>query len=866
MAVGTINIKFLQNPLNNQSISYSLNKNGVPYSVINKTFKTPTVFSSSRIVRTNKADLTIDTSFNVGSGFNNPSLNQMRCAMQSDGKLIVVGYFTQYNGSTANGIVRLNVDGSVDTSFVTGIGFNGGVEDVKIQSNGDVICVGFFTSYKGTTRNRIIRLKPDGSIDSTFTIGSGFNFQADRIAIQSDGKIIVGGQFTTYNGSNARGLCRLNSNGTLDATFNAGTGLLNTTSSYGVYGLEILSSGKILISGLFPSYNGNTCNSIARINSDGSFDSTFNSGGAGIAGSNKLVRSLFVQADGKILITGKFLTYNTNTVNGVARLNSDGSFDSTFNTGGSGLNNNMGTFITQQSDNTILLMGEFSTFNGNNFQNLVKLDVDGSIINDNQLSFNNTVVYALSTTDKVYFLGVFTTSTSLYQSTNDFIPIGSVVSNTQQYSRDNLSTFNSDSDIDYTIDGDTVQVSITYDELNDVLTLSNVIDVPFFVVITFNDGLLEPVGDLVFTDDTITQIINPAYNNTIIRYSTTINDVTHSEIDVNGTIYRIDPFLNSFTFNFKEIAKNLINPNYFKDEVVPDILSNAIVDDSTLSLTLNAEIKVFDINNEFLTANKTIKFLKNVEQLPNYIDRLAAAQPVRILLPTSNYTEYYLPYFEGYPTDFSIFGLQTNDEFFLKNTSNYFTTETFTATTSEVKRFFISDGQNESSFIGDLNLASTHNNVELWVNNSFVSNVMINKKESNCGVYLKWFNNSGSYSYWLFEEPYTTTNTFKSMDDITGVYDNLQNVTSTSNIIGKRGERKIKLKTKYTNQEKQYIQSILSSPKVEMYAYNQPFIATNTNAFFGITVNDGSFTDSSKNSNNTLEITITLPDLFTQTL
>ena len=865
MSTGTLNIKFLQNPLHNQNIAYNIENNGVQTSTINKLFKSPNSIASSRMIRINQDSLTIDSSYNIGTGFDANPQHRMVCAKQSDGKLIIGGYFTTFNGVTVNRIVRLKVDGSIDTAFVTGTGFNGGVEDIKIQSDGNILVCGFFTSYNGVTKNRIVRLTPSGSVDATFNIGAGFNYQADRIAIQSNGSIIVGGQFSTYKGSNARGLVRILTNGNFDSSFNVGTGTLISTSSYDTFDIKILSTGKILITGLFPTFNGTTVNGIARINNNGSLDTSFNVGGSGISGLSNLGRNLSIQSDDKIILVGRFTSYNGNTANGICRLNANGSFDSTFNTGGSGLNDNYAQYSAIQTDGSILVVGEFTSYNGNNVKNFIKLDTSGNIINDNQLQFNLLSNYILIDSTKIYFFGNFSTITSLNQSTINEIPIGQSMFDTIQFTFDNLVEFNSTSGLTYTITGDTIQAQYDYDSLTEVLSMTGKLDVPFFVVISFDDGINAPVGSLLFSDDSITQMINPAYNNSIIRYYTTATNIQYSELDINGTVYKIYPFQNSFVYNFKEVAKNLINPNYFKDSINPDIM-NPVVDDSTLSLTLNVDISVIDSNNESLSASKTIKFLKNVEQLPNYNQRLAMNPSVRLLLPTSNYIDYHLPYFEGYPMDFSIYGIQTNDEFYLKNVSNYNQSEAFTATTSEVKRFYVSDGQNECSFIDDLNIASTQNKLELWVNNSFVCNLIIDKKESKCGVLLKWFNDSGSYSYWLFDEPKITTDVTKSLDDIVGKYDNLQNIDSTSNIIGKKGERRLKLKTNYTKKEKEYLRSILFSPKVEMYSYNQPFSNPYNNQFYGVSLNDGSFNDNDKTSNNTLELNITLPDLFTQTL
>jgi uncharacterized delta-60 repeat protein len=135
-----------------------------------------------------------------------------KVVIQSDGKIIIGGNFTKC-------VARLNNDGTIDSFFNVGSGFNEVVNDIAIQSDGKIICVGSFTSYNGTTRNNIIRLNVDGSLDSSFNVGTGFNDSVNTIAIQSDGKIMCGGNFSSYNETSRNKIARLNSDGSLDANF-----------------------------------------------------------------------------------------------------------------------------------------------------------------------------------------------------------------------------------------------------------------------------------------------------------------------------------------------------------------------------------------------------------------------------------------------------------------------------------------------------------------------------------------------------------------------------------------------------------------------------------------------------------------------
>jgi uncharacterized delta-60 repeat protein len=325
--------------------------------------------SVSRIVRLN-TDGSIDTTFNTGTGANN---QVYIVSIQNDGKILVGGTFTTFNGVSSNYLVRLNIDGSTDNTFNQGTGFDQGafygVKSISIQPDGKIIVGGGFVSYNGTPRSCIIRLNNNGSIDSSFNPGTGADNHINTISIQTDGKIIIGGIFNTYNSVTKSGIARLNSNGSLDLTFNSGTGV------YGIISTAIQTDGKIIMGGDFTSYNGTTSNRIARINPDGSIDTTFNSG----AGSNNIINSIKIQLDGKIIIGGLFKFYNNTSKNHITRINIDGSLDTTFNYG-SGANNEIWSTKVQQ-DGKILVGGSFTSYNGKTNNRLVRLNSDGSIDN-----------------------------------------------------------------------------------------------------------------------------------------------------------------------------------------------------------------------------------------------------------------------------------------------------------------------------------------------------------------------------------------------------------------------------------------------------------------------------------------------------
>ena len=325
------------------------------------------------------ADGSLDTTFNPTLTFvNNGSTysNIRKIVIQSDGKILVGGTFTLVNGIATNGIVRLNVDGTLDNSFSLNPGalaeYND-VLDIAVQNDGKIIIAGRFTFCKGVSRNGIARLNSDGSLDASFDPGLGAN-PIWALALQSDGKILIGGSFTTVNNISRNRIARLNSNGSLDTSFNPGTGANNT-----IYELTLQSTGKILVGGWFTSYSGTNCNYFIRLNTNGSLDTTFNTG----TSASSWVFSTLLQSDGKILIGGYFQNYNGISRKGIARLSSEGVLDITFNPG-TGVESGGVNSIAMQNDGKILIGGDISGYNGNLAlpQGIARLINDASLLSN----------------------------------------------------------------------------------------------------------------------------------------------------------------------------------------------------------------------------------------------------------------------------------------------------------------------------------------------------------------------------------------------------------------------------------------------------------------------------------------------------
>jgi uncharacterized delta-60 repeat protein len=323
------------------------------------------------------SDGTEDTAFytSLGSGFNG---DVRTTAIQADGKLLVSGDFTTFNGNTRNRLVRLNADGTEDTAFSAnlGTGFDGYILATSIQTDGKIVVGGFFTSFNGNTRNGLVRLNANGTEDTAFytNLGTGFNSAVFTTSIQTDGKIVVGGNFTNLNGTSRNYLVRLNSNGTIDTAFSTNLGAgFNAM----IYTTSIQADGRIVVGGAFDQFNSTSRKYLVRLNSNGTIQTSFSSSlGSGFNGA---ILKTSIQTDGRILVGGMFTALNGTTRNGLVRLNTNGTIQTSFSSSlGSGFNNPVWA-ISTQPDGKILVGGQFTALNGITRNRFVRLNANGTV-------------------------------------------------------------------------------------------------------------------------------------------------------------------------------------------------------------------------------------------------------------------------------------------------------------------------------------------------------------------------------------------------------------------------------------------------------------------------------------------------------
>lgn len=324
-------------------------------------------------------DLSPDTKYvsNTGTG-----LNSYSYAVEIDalGRSVVGGEFTTINGTPSNRLARILPDGTPDTTLDIGSGFEGDlpvwVYGIAIASDGTIICVGRFSVYNGTPAVQIVALSPDGNIETSWDFGTGFNGSMHDIILCANGDIVVAGSFTTYNSialipstPGLRHVVRLHPDGSVNMTFGLEVAFNGMVSSV----IE-LPDGRFIMAGLFTTYNGQPAKHVAVIRPDATLDMpvqlVFNSS-PDIGHNNRV---LYDPVDDKIYLAG------TNTINGpseanrVMRFRMDGTRDTGFRIG-SGTTGEVTTMRIDPISRTLVACGNFTSFNNQPRHHVVRLSI-----------------------------------------------------------------------------------------------------------------------------------------------------------------------------------------------------------------------------------------------------------------------------------------------------------------------------------------------------------------------------------------------------------------------------------------------------------------------------------------------------------
>jgi len=332
--------------------------------LVSGTFTTIDGVAARGIVRL-QADGTRDASF--VSAPDDGAVNTF--VRQPDGRILIGGYFTSIAGTARGWIARLNADGTLDTGFQSDVtGDYGFVSEIVLQPDGRVLIGGRFAAVNGVPRSHVARLNADGSLDLSFIdpqVGDDPYDQLNALALQPDGRVLVGGDFNIVAGVTQHFLARLNADGSLDGSFQFALAFGGFTD---VRAIVVQPDGKILVGGELP-LGGVSRGNVARLNADGTLDTSFLDGmsGVGLSGTYEFVSTITLMPDGRVVVGGFFDMADGVPRRGIARLNADGSLDTSFQDGMSGVEADYYRYIraiSVQGDGRLLVAGDFAAVNG----------------------------------------------------------------------------------------------------------------------------------------------------------------------------------------------------------------------------------------------------------------------------------------------------------------------------------------------------------------------------------------------------------------------------------------------------------------------------------------------------------------------
>ena len=374
----------------------------------------------------------LDSSFNTSTSGGNVNT----IVIQPDGKILLAGSFTMVNAKPHNRIARLNADGTLDTTFIATTSVdNGLVETMLVQTDGKIILAGTFTSVNDNTRNGIARLNVNGSLDVTFNpnISGGGVFALALQTINDDERIVIGGSFSSDDDNRRNNLIRLDSAGNLDTTF----AVLDLSSS--VFAIAVDSNNSIFIGGLFTSVEEVVADiliaaNVVRLNTNGTIDTSFGSPRLNNGSAVGTVFTLVVQTDNKLIVGGTFNDVGGATRNSLIRLETNGSLDGNFTPPqANGAATAQIRSMLLQADGLIVLGGLFANINGVAMtSNLARLDSTGNL----DTSFTPNVVANSS--------GGGGVDTIVLQSIDDSIVIGGSFNSVDATPRANIARLQND--------------------------------------------------------------------------------------------------------------------------------------------------------------------------------------------------------------------------------------------------------------------------------------------------------------------------------------------------------------------------------------------------------------------------------------
>lgn len=357
--------------------------------------------------------------------------------------------------------------------------------------------------------------------------------------------------------------------------------------------------------------------------------------------------------------------------------------------------------------------------------------------------------------------------------------------------------------------------------------------------------------------------IYPAYNDSFIEFSSDLADNNKAEItaypvDVFTRVFVIYPDANGkYLFNLKQIVKVIFNEEGFEDEnFFTDSYYKNI---DGLYLLQQIQIKVLsDSSSE--TTSKNYGFFKAVKQIsePIYSNNL------QLLSFTNDGINHSMTYFEGFPFHFDLQLATIDEAIIVKSLNTGNESEEMIPTETGAFRINVDRGAGKNWTSDNfLPLTEGLNRLEIYENGDFKTNVLLTKKKISCGVYLKWFNRSGGFSHYLFNEFYVSQTKGKDSGKVfNDEFKNISEATGNFKSTGKEAQETLNIKARYEIQDYENIKDIFKSPLVQMYTSRNAY---KEGSFIDVFV-DGTISFSNKRGKNEISLIVDLPEVITAKL
>lgn len=363
----------------------------------------------------------------------------------------------------------------------------------------------------------------------------------------------------------------------------------------------------------------------------------------------------------------------------------------------------------------------------------------------------------------------------------------------------------------------------------------------------------------------------PAYNDSFVKFTSTLSGQTFTEITALPESHFPKPFKiypkpnGSYLFNLKELVKSRFNQNGFSDLSVglPFGWSEPVP-----YLTEKLSMTFTDYNEDGAgePVTRLYYFYKSVKQIGESVH----SNPQQILNNSKNGVDYNLTYFEGYPFSFEIQEVQLNNSVQIRNTNTSVTSPHIISTSTAPLRIYTDKVTTNWTTANFLPLQDNLNKLEILKDSILVTNLNLKKVPAKCGVYLKWFNSDGGYSYYLFDEFYKSNlkmrnDGYAARNDFNNIkinYDGTPGVKNPLISLGKSGGEDLQIRTVCDKNEVKHLSSLFKSPSVQMWSQKEPFIS---GEWIDVQIS-GSHSYSTKKALNEVKLTVELPEEITMKL